>query len=52
VHSAHADGLNAPIKGDTLYGRPADRLYLHAESITFVHPATGEKMTVVREADF
>jgi tRNA pseudouridine32 synthase/23S rRNA pseudouridine746 synthase len=52
VHSAHAEGLNSPIKGDTLYGRPSDRLYLHAESITFVHPATGEEMTVTREADF
>jgi tRNA pseudouridine32 synthase/23S rRNA pseudouridine746 synthase len=52
LHAAHADGLNAPIVGDTLYGRPSDRLYLHAESITFVHPATGEEMTIVREADF
>lgn len=33
VHCASPDGLNAPIKGDTLYGKAADRLYLHAEYI-------------------
>jgi tRNA pseudouridine32 synthase/23S rRNA pseudouridine746 synthase len=52
VHSAHHEGLNAPIKGDTLYGHSADRLYLHAESITFTHPVTHEEMTIVRRADF
>jgi len=45
VHCAHAEGLNRPIKGDNLYGRRADRLYLHAVRITFVHPATGDRMT-------
>jgi len=44
VHCAHPDGLNCPILGDTLYGQKADRLYLHAESITFVHPTTKEQM--------
>lgn len=44
VHCAHPDGLNAPIVGDTLYGRPDRRLCLHAERIEFLHPATGEKM--------
>ena len=42
VHCAHAEGLGRPIKGDNLYGRPADRLYLHAARIAFTHPATGE----------
>ena len=44
VHAAHPDGLNAPIKGDRLYGTPADRLYLHAAEIRFVHPVTKEEM--------
>ena len=44
IHSAHPDGLNTPIIGDTLYGTPADRLYLHAESLTFPHPATGKPL--------
>ena len=45
VHCAHPEGLNRPIKGDNLYGTPSDRLYLHAESITFLHPVTGERMS-------
>lgn len=52
VHCAHRDGLNAPIEGDNLYGRPADRLYLHAESIEFTHPDTGQRMAFERKADF
>lgn len=46
VHSAHPSGMNLPIMGDPLYGRPADRLYLHAESLEFRHPITGEKLFV------
>lgn len=43
VHSAHHLGLGRPIKGDRLYGSPsADRLYLHAESIKFRHPSSGD----------
>ena len=46
VHAAHPSGLGRPIKGDLLYGgTPADRLYLHAESLSFAHPASGEKLT-------
>ena len=45
VHCAHPDGLGCPILGDALYGTPSDRLYLHAQSLTFTHPATGEEMT-------
>ena len=44
VHCAHAEGLNRPIKGDNLYGRRSDRLYLHAARIVFVHPMRGEEM--------
>lgn len=46
VHAAHPSGLGRPIKGDLLYGgTPADRLYLHAESMGFTHPTSGEKLT-------
>lgn len=45
VHCAHADGLNNPIKGDELYGKRADRLYLHAEELSFLHPMTNERVT-------
>jgi len=45
VHAAHHLGLNHPIAGDRLYGDPSGRrLMLHAESITFDHPVTGETM--------
>lgn len=44
VHCAHADGLALPIVGDPLYGSRADRLYLHAVRLKFVHPVTGEPM--------
>ncbi len=40
VHAAHPLGLNMPILGDELYGKRADRLYLHAEFLEFLHPQT------------
>ena len=47
VHCAHPDGLGMPILGDPLYGsEPADRMYLHAASLTFVHPVTGQEVTI------
>ncbi|MBO7610231.1 MAG: RNA pseudouridine synthase [Muribaculaceae bacterium] len=46
VHASHLQGLGIPIVGDMLYGIAADRLMLHATSITFMHPATGEQMTI------
>ena len=52
VHAAHPDGLGTPILGDPLYGTPADRLYLHAQSLTFVHPRTGTTMTFRKSPDF
>ena len=46
VHCAHEQGLHNPIKGDPLYGREkADRLYLHAEQLSFDDPETGERLT-------
>ena len=52
VHAAHPSGLKCPIVGDNLYGSPADRLYLHAARIDFVHPLTGEKTTIECKEDF
>ena len=52
VHAAHPDGLNTPIKGDRLYGRPSYRLYLHAKSLKFIHPITGKDIFVEKDADF
>ena len=53
VHCAHADGLAAPIVGDRLYGHPsAQRLCLHAASLIFVHPTTGELMRFTSDAPF
>ena len=53
VHCAHREGLDAPILGDPLYGNvKADRLYLHAEAITFKHPLTGKEIHIERKADF
>lgn len=52
IHSAHPDGLNTPIVGDTLYGTPADRLYLHAESLTFPHPITGKPLHLSTPSPF
>ena len=46
VHASHPQGLGCPIVGDMLYGTAAERLMLHAARITFVHPATGEELSV------
>jgi len=52
MHCSLKDGLACPIKGDSLYGHPSDRLYLHAEEITFIHPADGRKITISAPAAF
>ena len=52
VHASHIKGLNCPIVGDRLYGKAGNRLMLHAQSITFIHPATGEKMTLECTPEF
>jgi tRNA pseudouridine32 synthase/23S rRNA pseudouridine746 synthase len=44
MHCAHPEGLGCPILGDELYGQKADRLYLQAQAITFVHPTIGKRM--------
>lgn len=52
LHCAHKEGLDAPIVGDTLYGTPSDRLYLHAQRLQFKHPSTGVSMTFEVKVDF
>lgn len=52
VHAAHHQGLNTPIVGDQLYGKKADRLYLHAEKIEFTHPKSGKKLSFTKKANF
>ena len=46
VHAAHALGLGCPIAGDRLYGDPATapRLMLHAWTLAFSHPTSGERL--------
>ncbi|MBO5830233.1 MAG: RNA pseudouridine synthase [Alistipes sp.] len=59
LHSAHAEGLNAPIVGDDIYGHEqrADlddghRLCLHASRLEFTHPHTNERIVIESEAEF
>ncbi len=52
IHAAHTQGLNCPIVGDNLYGKPADRLYLHAEQLQCIHPQTGETITFTCQVPF
>ena len=47
----HAFALGFPLLGDTLYSAPATDLItrpaLHAQSLTFTHPASGERVTYI-----
>jgi tRNA pseudouridine32 synthase/23S rRNA pseudouridine746 synthase len=52
MHCAHPDGLNLPIMGDGLYGLTADRLHLHAQRLSFIHPITKERLTFEVDAEF
>ena len=52
VHAAHPLGLDAPIVGDELYGKKAERLYLHAEYLAFRHPVSGRMIEVEKLAGF
>jgi tRNA pseudouridine32 synthase/23S rRNA pseudouridine746 synthase len=56
VHSAHPQGLDAPIAGDRLYGHEApsegERLQLHAERLAFVHPVSGARLVIEQLAPF
>jgi len=52
MHCAHPDGLNSPIIGDGLYGLRANRLHLHAQRLSFIHPITKERLTFEVDAEF
>ncbi len=52
MHAVHPKGLNTPIVGDDLYGRKANRLHLHAASITFIHPSSKQEMIFEIDPDF
>jgi tRNA pseudouridine32 synthase/23S rRNA pseudouridine746 synthase len=52
VHAAHKDGLNIPLVGDELYGKPDKRLYLHAETLVIKHPVSHEKMVFQVDPNF
>jgi tRNA pseudouridine32 synthase/23S rRNA pseudouridine746 synthase len=56
VHAAHPQGLDAPIVGDRLYGRRAptegQRMQLHAERLSFLHPVSGVRVVIEQAAPF
>lgn len=52
VHAAHPQGLHCPILDDKLYGRKAERLYLHAEYLAFTHPITSERIEIQKSPAF
>lgn len=59
LHSAHPEGLNAPIVGDDIYGHEqhsdlgdGHRLCLHASRLEFTHPHTNERIVIESEAEF
>lgn len=47
LHSAHPKGLGVPIHGDSLYGtgKDGEQMYLHATTLEFDHPLTGERLS-------
>lgn len=52
VHAAHSLGLQMPIVGDDLYGTKSDRLHLHAEKLTFLHPINKKELTIYCKPSF
>ncbi len=54
VHAAHAQGIGAPILGDSLYGdeTTAPRLLLHASTLELNDPDSGERLRFESSAPF
>jgi tRNA pseudouridine32 synthase/23S rRNA pseudouridine746 synthase len=53
----HCDALGHPILGDNLYGTTesqtaTEQLCLHAQTLTFTHPCTNERLTFASPAPF
>lgn len=49
VHAAHPSGLHCPIMGGLFLWKKDKRLYLHAESIEFIHPVNGQSMCITKK---
>lgn len=54
VHSAHIKGLGHPIIGDRLYGNAEEgqRLLLHADMLSFLHPVSHERLSFSCPSEF
>ncbi len=48
----HMESIGHPIVGDPIYGRPAERLMLHAQTLQFNHPVTAESIRLECPAPF
>lgn len=48
----HLAAIGHPILGDALYGEAAKRLLLHASELGFVHPSSGELLSLKSEPPF
>lgn len=48
----HMESIGHPIVGDPIYGKPTERLMLHAEVLEFRHPETGEPIRLECPAPF
>jgi len=48
----HMQSIGFPIVGDPIYGTPAERLMLHAQSLEFFHPISGEPIQLECPAPF
>jgi tRNA pseudouridine32 synthase / 23S rRNA pseudouridine746 synthase len=49
----HLAAIGHPIVGDALYGgRAAERLMLHASTLSFVHPLSGQLLELRRDSPF
>jgi tRNA pseudouridine32 synthase/23S rRNA pseudouridine746 synthase len=48
----HMQSIGHPVVGDPIYGTPAERLKLHADSLAFQHPSGGRSMQLFCPAPF
>jgi tRNA pseudouridine32 synthase/23S rRNA pseudouridine746 synthase len=48
----HLSAIGFPIVGDPIYGTPADRLLLHAESVVLSHPIRGDALLLTCPTPF
>ena len=49
----HLSSINHPIVGDKIYGgKQANRLMLHSYSVSFIHPITNKKITIMCKCPF